>query len=68
MKVILREDVKDKGIAGDIIEVKPGYARNYLIPKGFAYHATDAYTKVFAVEKVQKVKKLEQMKTEAEKL
>lgn len=68
MKVILREDVKDKGIAGAIIEVKSGYARNYLIPKGLAYHATDANTKVFAIEKVQKAKKLEQLKTEAEKL
>ena len=68
MKVILREDVKDKGIAGNIIEVKTGYARNYLIPKGLAYHATEANTKVFAIEKVRKAKKLEQLKTEAEKV
>jgi large subunit ribosomal protein L9 len=68
MKVILREDVKDKGNAGEIIEVKPGYARNYLIPKGLAYHATEANTKIFAVEKIRKAKKLEQLKVEAEKL
>lgn len=68
MKLILREDIKDKGLAGEIIDVKTGYARNYLIPKGLAYHATEANTKVFAIEKIRKVKKLEQLKTEAEKL
>ncbi len=68
MKVILREDVKNKGTAGDIIDVKSGYARNYLIPQGFAYLATEANTKVFATEKIQKVRKLEQLKTESEQL
>ena len=68
MKVILREDVKNKGTAGDIIDVKSGYARNYLIPQGFAYLATEANTKVFATEKIQKVRKIEQLKTESEKL
>ena len=68
MKVILREDVKNKGTAGDIIDVKSGYARNYLIPQGFAYLSTEANTKVFATEKIQKAKKIEQLKTESEKL
>lgn len=66
MKVILREDVKNKGTAGDIIDVKSGYARNYLIPQGFAYLSTEANTKVFATEKIQKAKKIEQLKTESE--
>ncbi|GAG98440.1 unnamed protein product, partial [marine sediment metagenome] len=41
MKVILREDVKGKGKSGEIIDVKSGFARNYLIPQNFAYPATD---------------------------
>lgn len=40
MKVILRTDVADLGKRGDIIEVAPGYARNYLVAKGFAMKAT----------------------------
>lgn len=40
MKVILREEVSHLGRAGAVVEVKPGYARNYLIPKGFAALAT----------------------------
>lgn len=68
MKVILREDVKNKGAAGDVIDVKSGYARNYLIPQGFAYLATEANTKVFATEKIQKAKKIDQLKAESEKL
>jgi len=67
MKVILREDVKTKGSAGSIIDVKTGYARNYLIPQGLAYIATDSNIKVFDRERVQKVKKLEQLKSEAQK-
>ena len=42
MKLILRETVTNLGQAGDVVRVKPGYARNYLIPQGFAYVATDA--------------------------
>ncbi|HYJ80021.1 MAG TPA: 50S ribosomal protein L9 [Longimicrobiaceae bacterium] len=42
MQVILRESVDKLGDAGEIVEVKPGYGRNYLIPKGLAYEATAA--------------------------
>jgi large subunit ribosomal protein L9 len=45
MQVILRDRLENLGNAGDIVTVKPGYARNYLIPKGFAYAATDANVK-----------------------
>lgn len=68
MKVILREDVIGKGTTGDIIDVKLGYARNYLIPKGFAYPATDAKIKVYEQEKYLKVKKQKELGIEAEKL
>lgn len=68
MKIILREDVKGKGKAGEIIDVKPGFARNYLIPHDCAYPATDAKIKVYEQEKYLKAKQQQQMKVEAEKL
>ena len=68
MKVILREDLEHKGTAGSIIEVKPGYARNYLIPRGFAYKASDANLKVYGREKIKKEQKMEQQRLEAVKL
>ena len=40
MRVILKEDMSNLGVTGDVVEVKPGYARNYLIPQGFAYPAS----------------------------
>jgi large subunit ribosomal protein L9 len=42
VKVILRNDVDNLGAAGDVVTVKPGYARNYLLPRGFAFEATAA--------------------------
>lgn len=42
MKLILRETVASLGQAGDVVNVKPGYARNYLIPHGLAYMASAA--------------------------
>src|SRR3954469_23975791 len=40
VKVILRQDLESLGTTGDIVNVKPGYARNYLLPRGFAFEAT----------------------------
>lgn len=60
MKVILRTDVENLGRLGDMVEVKPGYGRNYLLPQGFAMLATSSNMKVFELEK----KKL-QAKTDA---
>lgn len=40
IEVILREDIKTLGKAGALVRVKPGYARNYLLPRGLAYEAT----------------------------
>jgi len=42
MKLILRETVTNLGQAGEVVRVKPGYGRNYLIPQGLAYVASDA--------------------------
>ncbi|HEY3202669.1 MAG TPA: 50S ribosomal protein L9 [Thermoanaerobaculia bacterium] len=42
MKVILADDVRGLGHRGDTVTVKPGYARNFLFPQGFAYEATEA--------------------------
>ena len=50
MEVILREDVQSLGKAGDLVRVKPGYARNFLLPKGLAYEATEGNKKRIAAE------------------
>jgi large subunit ribosomal protein L9 len=50
MEIILREDVQHLGKAGEVVKVKDGYARNFLIPQGKAYLATDANKKKIAVE------------------
>ena len=50
MEVILREDVKSLGKAGEMVRVKPGYARNYLLPHGLAFEATEGNKKRIAGE------------------
>jgi large subunit ribosomal protein L9 len=45
MKVILKENIETLGNIGDIVKVAPGYARNYLLPKGFAIEATEKNAK-----------------------
>jgi large subunit ribosomal protein L9 len=50
MEVILREDVRSLGKAGELVKVKPGYARNYLLPQGLAYEATEGNRKRIAAE------------------
>jgi large subunit ribosomal protein L9 len=56
MEVILRESVQHLGAAGDVVKVKDGYARNYLLPKGLAYPATEANKKKIAYEAERIVK------------
>ena len=50
IEVILREDIKTLGKAGEMVRVKPGYARNYLLPHGLAYEATEGNKKRIAAE------------------
>ena len=51
MKVILRADVEKLGHLGDIVNVKPGYGRNYLLPQQLASLATPANIRVFELER-----------------
>jgi len=53
VEVILRKDVADLGHAGDLVHVKPGYARNYLLPHGLALRATEGNRKRFEEERRQ---------------
>lgn len=65
MQVILKEDVNNLGLKNDIVDVKPGYGRNYLIPKGFAILATTSAIKVHEENKRQRAHKEEKIKNEA---
>ncbi len=68
MKIILRQDYERLGKFGDIVEVKDGYARNYLIPKNIAYPAKPNFIKVIEEEKKHKQFKLLKAKRQAEEL
>jgi len=68
MKIILLKDVENLGKKGDIVIVKDGYARNYLIPKGFAKEATPSVIKEFEMMENLKKKKEEKRKREAEEI
>ena len=53
MQVILRDRIENLGNAGDVVEVKPGYGRNYLIPRGLAYEATQANVRRLEAERAK---------------
>jgi large subunit ribosomal protein L9 len=65
MEVILKQDVNNLGFTHDIITVKDGYARNYLIPKGLAIIANETNRKVLAELKRQQAFKADKIKNEA---
>jgi large subunit ribosomal protein L9 len=65
MEVILREDVKSLGKTGELVRVKDGYARNFLLPKGLAFEATEGNKKRIAAEAGARTKRLEAERTEA---
>ena len=52
MKVILKQDVEKLGKAGDIVNVAPGYGRNYLVPRNIAVEATPGNIKVVEMERI----------------
>jgi len=68
MKIILREDIEKLGDAGEIVDVKPGYFRNYLEPKQMAMRATDSNRKIFEEEKRIKDVRENKARVETEKL
>ncbi len=68
MKVILTRDLEGYGFLGDVIEVKRGFANNYLIPRGYALPATEGNVKHVQEILKQKRRKLEREKKKAEEL
>ncbi len=67
MEIILKEDIIGLGYKNDIVKVKNGYGRNYLIPTGKGVVATESAKKVLAEDLRQQAAKLAQIKAEAEK-
>ena len=67
IELILREDVKALGKAGEMVRVKPGYARNYLLPQGLAYEATEGNKKRIAAETKARSSRQDAARTEAER-
>ena len=67
MQVILKEDVKNLGSKHDLVKVRPGYARNFLFPQGFALEATEGRRKEVAEITKQRAHKEEKLRTAAEK-
>lgn len=65
MEIILNQDVKGLGYKYDIVKVKPGYGRNFLIPRGIAVLATESNKKVQAETLKQRSFKEEKMRSEA---
>ena len=68
MKVILRKDHESLGKIGDVVEVKPGFARNFLLPRKFAYTALNSNLKALKEEKKVHAKKEQQELVKSEKL
>ncbi len=65
MKLILRADVENLGNLGDVVEVKPGYGRNYLLPQGLAMVASPANLKVFEQERNKLQARMDALRAEA---
>jgi len=68
MEVILREDIKGLGYKNDVVKVKPGYGRNYLIPRGFAILANNSNRKMIEENIRQAAHKAEKVLKDAESI
>ncbi len=68
MEIILKQDVQNLGFKDDVVSVKPGYGRNFLIPQGFATLATPSAKKVLAENLKQKAHKEAKIVDDAKKL
>jgi len=68
MKIILTQDIKNLGHKDDVVEVKDGYGRNYLIPKGMAKLATEGAMKMLAEDIRQRAFKVDKLRKDAEAL
>ncbi len=66
MEIILKQDIKNLGDKDDVVNVKPGYGRNFLIPKGFAILATVSARKVLAENLKQAQFKQEKIRKDAD--
>jgi large subunit ribosomal protein L9 len=65
MEVLLLEDVEGLGFRGEVVRVRDGYARNFLIPRGLAKKATPSVLKAWKVEQEQKRRKIERAQEQA---
>lgn len=68
MKVILKENLKGTGNAGDVVKVSDGYARNMLIPKGIAVEATKGNLRILEKQKADEEKRRKEEKSKAEEI
>lgn len=66
MKLILTQDVRNLGHKDDVVSVRPGYGRNYLIPQGMAKMATESAMKMLAEDIKQRAFKQDKIKKDAE--
>jgi large subunit ribosomal protein L9 len=68
VQVVLRSDVESLGVSGELVRVRPGYARNYLLPRGLASVATRANIKQIEHEKEGALRRAEKARKEQEEL
>ena len=68
MKLILRADVENLGNLGDVVTVKPGYGRNFLLPQGLAMVASEANMKAFELERKKLQERMDALRADAQAL
>ena len=66
VQLVLSQDISKLGKTGDLVEVAPGYARNYLLPRGLGYRATPGVLKQVERRREEERQRLEQIKKDAE--